>query len=145
MKVFIDTNVLLDVLCKREPFYHDSQLILSLCEHFLLTGYVSTLSFTTIAYVIRKYSGQECMLACMRKIRGLVKPVELSIEVLDKSLSVAKSDFEDTIQFYSAEQEHVDCIITRNTEDFKLPGISVVTPSEFLSRCKLNRGKVILQ
>ncbi|MCQ2404104.1 MAG: PIN domain-containing protein [Lentisphaeria bacterium] len=145
MKGFLDTNILLDVLCRREPFFHDSQLILSFCEHFLLNGYVSTLSFCTIAYVLRKYSGQTCALDSLRRLRVLVKPVELSTEILDKSLNAAQNDFEDTIQFYSAAQVHADCIITRNPEDFKLPGIAVITPAEFVGRCKFVRGKLVLE
>ena len=133
MKLFLDTNVIIDVIASREPFVEDSRRILSLCEQGRAEGVMSALTLCTISYVLRKYAAPGTLRRQIRDLRNLIHPVDLTTQLLDRAVSSAIVDFEDAVQYYSAVYCDADCIITRNARDFPQDGIPVLSPAAFLN------------
>ena len=133
MKLFLDTNVVIDVLAAREPFVTDSRTVFNLCETGKAEGCISALTLCTISYVLRKLVTPVTMRARLRDLRNVLTPVDLSVSLLDKAISSRLADFEDAVQFYTAVYSEADYIITRNVKHFPQENIPVLTPTDFLA------------
>ena len=133
--VLIDTNILLDVFLKREPFYSDSNKIFQACLTGDIKGVIAAHSFNNIWYIARKKFDEN-------KLRTLLISLVsvFDVESIDKTkiLSALETssfkDFEDCLQDECAQNVKCDYIITRNTEDFITSKIKAVKPEEFLSK-----------
>ena len=136
MKLFIDTNVIIDVIASREPFFADSRAIINLCEMGKAEGIVSTLTLCTVSYVLRKFVTPGTMRIKLRELRNVLSPIGLSVSLLDTAISSNITDFEDAVQFYTAVYSEAEYIITRNVRHFPQGAIPVLTPTEFLVLCK---------
>jgi Predicted nucleic acid-binding protein, contains PIN domain len=134
MKLLIDANILLDVLQKREPHYRDSSMIWKLCETKQVSGYVSTLSFANLVYVMRKELSAEQIEEILRALSLIFEFVELSVSDLSYAAKMKWDNFEDAVQSATAERNHTDYIITRNIRDFKKSSVMALTPAEFIAR-----------
>jgi predicted nucleic acid-binding protein len=132
MKLFINTNVVINVIASREPFVFDSLAIFNLCESGKADGQISALTFCTVSYVLRKFVPPDIMRIKLREFRNVLIPIDLTLSVLDKALSSSISDFEDAVQYFSSQSFVADCIITRNPKDFEKSSVPVYTPIEFL-------------
>ena len=133
MKLFWDTNVMLDLLGERDPFYHSAAIIATLADMNKLKIYVSALSFTTVAYFLTKYEGNEKAKDKLRKFKVISEICELDESIIEKGLNSDFPDFEDSLQYYSALRVECDIIITRNGKDFKNSQLPIMTPEEFLT------------
>ena len=133
MKLFLDTNIVIDVLAAREPFVADSRAVFNLCETGKANGCISALTLCTISYVLRKLVTPVTMRAKLRDLRNVLTPVDLSVSLLDKAISSKLADFEDAVQFYTAVYSEADYIITRNVKHFPQENIPVLTPTDFLA------------
>ncbi len=136
MKLFLDTNVMLDFLGEREPFYISSAKIATLADKRKLKINVSALSFATVGYFLAKYEGVKKTKEKLRKFKVISGICELDELIIEKGLNSDFSDFEDSLQYYSALRAGCDIIITRNGKDFKKSQIPVMTPDEFLYSMK---------
>ena len=135
MKIFLDTNVLLDILAKREPFYTASAEIWSLAESGAVQGCISTISFNNIYYVVRKMAGKCNADKALRILRDIFVPVAPDTLILNQAIDSTMNDFEDAIQFHSAIRAGADCLITRDPRHFKevKTNLAISTPDEFLA------------
>jgi len=136
MKLFLDTNVMLDLLGEREPFYLSSAKIATLADKRKLKINVSALSFATVSYFLTKYEGVKKTKEKLRKFKVISGICELDELIIEKGLNSDFSDFEDSLQYYSALRAECDIIITRNGKDFKKSQIPIMTPDEFLHSMK---------
>lgn len=134
MVLLIDANILLDVLLERAEFVKDSSLIWKLCETEKLKGYVSSLTFANLVYIMRKQLNPEKIEEVYRKLNLIFEFVDLSVSDLTKAVELQWDDFEDAIQSVIAERVHADHIITRNVRDFSKSSAVAFTPSELLAR-----------
>ena len=132
MKLYLDTNVVIDLLTERIPFYNDIAKIIVLVENSELTLVVSSVSFVTCEYVISKIKDKNTTIDLLKKFRIVCEVSNVDELNIDKSLFSNFNDFEDAVQYYSALHHKCDTIITRNKKDFKNPEIPVMTPMEFL-------------
>ena len=132
MRAFIDTNVIIDVLARREPFYADSRRVLLWCQSGCGCGLVSTLTYANVAYVMRKYAGLEPMLMSINKLHKICETAPMADSTVVYALGSGNSDFEDAMQYESALSAHADVIVTRNPADFNGADIRILSPSEFL-------------
>ena len=132
-RLFIDTNVLLDVLAAREPFCADSQRIWTLSESGRAEGRVSAMSFSNCYYIVRKYAGRRSAEKAVRLLRDVFTPVDLTSQILSQAIDSGMADFEDAIQFYSAAHAQAGYIITRNVDHFPRTPMPVLSPTEFLA------------
>ena len=122
MRIFLDTNVMVDFCAEREPFYSDAAAIIEMGYDGKITPIASSLTFVNIAYVLRKV-----------KPRELVSPIDR--QVISFASASRTRDFEDAVQYFSALQANADLIITRDAKGFADFDLPVMTPAEFLARC----------
>ncbi|MEL1245296.1 PIN domain-containing protein [Flavobacterium sp. DGU11] len=133
MRLFLDTNVMLDLLGKREPFFESAAIIVSLADKGKATLSVSGLSYSTTDYFLKKITSPSKSIESLRKFKTISDIVALDEVIIEKSLNSGFLDFEDSLQYFSAIKAGAQFIITRNVKDFKDPEIPVLTPDEFLA------------
>jgi predicted nucleic acid-binding protein len=134
MRMFVDTNVLVDVLTKRLPFYADSAVVWTLAEQGRVTGVVSATSFTNIFYIIRRLENAETARQALQLLRGVFEVAACDQHVINQALSATMKDFEDAVQYICAIRAGADCIVSRNPADFPTTeDCPVLTPAEFLA------------
>jgi predicted nucleic acid-binding protein len=131
--VFIDTDVIVDFLTDRKPFSLESAKIFSLIDQKKIKGCVSSLSFSNLYYVLRKFGTHKKVISSLQDLSELVDILKVDSDIVKSALTSDFKDFEDSIQYFAA-QEHkkIDCIITRNIKDYKESSIPVMTPETFL-------------
>lgn len=131
-KIFVDTDVILDLLAQRIPFFHFSAVLFTFAEMKKIELYTTPLIFANTFYVLRKNLGNAEAKNALRKLRILLHIVDSSESIIDKALNSSFSDFEDAIQYYTALQNGISVILTRNLKDYKNASIMVQTPEEYL-------------
>ncbi|MCA0364058.1 MAG: PIN domain-containing protein [Bacteroidetes bacterium] len=133
-KVFLDTNIVLDLLEKRLPFYINASKIFYLAEKKQITIAVSSLTFANLNYILSKKTSINEARQILRKLRMLIDVISLSEKVIDLALNdLDFKDFEDALQFYSAMESKQNVIITRNQRDFPKIDIPIMNPEEYLA------------
>lgn len=132
-RIFLDTNVILDLLGERVPFFDSIAKVATLADQKKLTLIVSPLSFTTMDYVLNKYETSKSVLNKLRKFKIICEVCEVNEETIDKALNSSFKDFEDAVQYFCALQSNCSMIITRNGKDFKHSTIPIMTAEEYLS------------
>ena len=101
MRAFIDTNVIIDVLARREPFYADSRRVLLWCQSGRGCGLISTLTYANVAYVMRKYAGFEPMLQSISNLHKICETAPMADSTVVYAIESGNSDFEDAMQYES--------------------------------------------
>lgn len=134
MKVLIDTNVILDVLCDRKDFVEDSVKVFKLCEVKKLTGYVSALSIPNIVYIMRKELDEEKIKEVIEKLSLVFDIVDLKGDDVKRAALLNFTDFEDAVQSQQASRIKADYIVTRNIKDYKNSKVMAIKPTELLER-----------
>ena len=133
MKVLIDTNVVLDVLLKREPFYKDSFTVFQLADQGSFVGYLSAASITDIFYFVRKHwRGTADVHQILSNLISLFSVAPVSETTITNALALRWKDFEDAVQFNVAKENNFTQIITRNESDYETSDIPCVNPAEFI-------------
>ena len=132
MRVFLDTNVLIDVLACREPFYDASARIWSLAERGEVDAYISAISFNNVYYIVRKAAGKSEAEKSLRLMRDVFDSVAPDTKVINQAIDAEFGDFEDAVQYHSAIRAKARFLITRNPGDFPRSSLAIVTPAEFL-------------
>lgn len=134
-KLLIDTNIVIDLLSKREKFYDEAAELFSRADKKELELTISSLTFANTNYVLSKLKSPKEAREILRKFKVLVDLLSLDDKITDLALSDEQfSDFEDGLQYYSAIENGIDVIITRNKKDFKNSKIPVLTAKEFLAK-----------
>lgn len=134
MVLLIDTNIVLDVLLNRPEFVKASSMIWKLCETEQAKGYISTLTYANMMYVMRKQLPPDQIAEVFRKINLIFEFADFSRSVLESAANMKWKDFEDAVQSATAESVHADYIITRNLKDFTRSKVMAFTPTELLAR-----------
>lgn len=137
MKVLIDTNVILDVLCNRSEFVEDSSRVWKYCEVNQIEGYISALSVPNIVYILRKELTPQKTQQHIQQILMIFEVIDLKSSDLKNAAEMLSSDFEDAVQMCCANRIKADYIVTRNIRDFKKSKVPALKPSEFLERIDL--------
>ncbi|KOS06774.1 twitching motility protein PilT [Flavobacterium akiainvivens] len=132
-KLFLDTNVVIDLLGEREPFFEDIAEIATIADNQNLKMAASSLTFVNTHYVLEKSYGLPGITDLLTRFRILCEVTDVNETIIDKSLHSGFNDFEDAVQYFSAIQHKCDVFITRNKKDFKNSEIPIMTPSEFLA------------
>lgn len=113
MKVFLDTNILIDVLANRQPFYKDSAALWTLSERRKITGLVSVLTFTNTFYIVRRLKDLKTARRALTLIRDTFTPVACNGEIINQTIASRFGDFKDAVQHLSATQIGADCLVSR--------------------------------
>ena len=134
MVLLVDTNIILDVLLNRPEFVKDSSMIWKLCETEHAKGYLSTLTYANMMYVMRKQLTPDQIEDVFRKLNLIFEFADFSPAVLERAVAMKWKDFEDAVQSATAESVHADYIVTRNLKDFMKSKVIAFTPAELLAR-----------
>ena len=119
MRVLIDTNIILDFLLQREPFFQDADLLFQAIDFGQIVGYVTATTLTDIFYIARRHTRS------IEPARQAIAEILIAMEICPVNRTILKSafnsglaDFEDAIQIACAVAQGLDAILTRNTQDF---------------------------
>ena len=134
MRVLIDTNVILDVLCNRAEHVEASSMVMKHCELKEIEGYVSALSFPNIVYILRKELTPEKTKEIISNLGMIFTVADLKADDLKKAAELNFTDYEDALQAACAARVKAQYIVTRNIKDFKNSKIPAIKPSELLER-----------
>lgn len=130
MKVLFDTNIVLDVLLNRQPFVEVSANLFSAVENKEAEGYLCATTITTLDFLITKASNRNKAKFAIKKLLSLFKISAVDLTVLELALNSSFKDFEDAVQYYAGECSAVNCLVSRNTKDYKQAEYPVYTPDE---------------
>ena len=133
MKVFVDTNVLIDYICKREPFFVSAKGVFAACLLKKIEIIISSLSIVNTLYVGRKH-GSTLLKSNLLRLSQIVNFVDLPTTMVLQTLKTEWADYEDALQNVTALENHAECIVTRNKKDFEESSLPIYTPEEFLSQ-----------
>jgi len=131
-KVLLDTNIIIDLLAKRDPFYQEAARLFSFADKGKVLLFTSALSVANVNYVLLKQGNPEVAKQILRNLKLIVGIISLD----EKSISLALndnefSDFEDALQYFSAIENNIDIIISRNLKDFEKSKLPVMTAGQF--------------
>ena len=135
MTVFIDTNIFLDYIQHRPVGFNEAMKILGLSAKGHINLLVSDLSIANIKYSTRKDIPLKEFYETIKGLRELFTIVPVGEKAVDRALALEPRDFEDALQYFSAEQAGVDCIVTRNIKDFYFDNsVETMEPGDFLTK-----------
>jgi len=133
--LFLDTNIVIDLLAKREPYYRSAAQLFSLADKMEIQLSVSALTFANTNYILLKEKKPEEAKLILRKLKLLVRVNSLDDRIIDLSLNDSDfKDYEDALQYYSALENGDNIIITRNLKDYQKSRIPVLTAEQFLQQ-----------
>ena len=133
MKVFLDANIIIDVVQNRTDFVEQSSKILQSGLEGLIDLCASDVTFTTVSFYARKQRTTEQLYEIMQSLRDFIDVVPTGRIAIDWALQRKAKDFEDSVQYYAALRAGVDYIVSRNVRDYPFDDILVVTPQDFFS------------
>jgi predicted nucleic acid-binding protein len=131
-RVFADTDIILDLLAQREPFYPFAAALFSKADEGKLKIFVSALSFANLNYILSKQYTADQARKKLLQFKTLVSVLPVSDKTVDLALSSNFKDFEDGLQYYTAVEHSAPIILTRNIKDYKTANIIVLTAEQFI-------------
>lgn len=133
-KIFVDTNIVIDLLAKREPFYRAAQELFTLSDKKDVQLQISSLTFANAYYSIVKHYKSVDAKQNLSKFKVLVEILPLEDKAIELALASDFEDFEDGLQYFTAMDYESDIILTRNKKDFKSSKLPVMTAEEYLKK-----------
>lgn len=139
MKILFDTNVVLDLMLLREPYFKAASLLIAEAEQKNIDGFVCATTVTTIHYLVEKTISRKEAKNKIENILNIFNIAEVNKSILESALHAGFSDFEDAVVYESARRHGIEGIVTRNRKDFNLSKIPVFDPDELLKLLILKR------
>lgn len=133
MKLFIDTNIVLDLLQYREPWINDTLVLFQLAKENKVELIMSDLTFVNVVYIAGKNVDKKALKETFVKLKKFVKVVSIGDVCIEQALNGDFSDFEDEVQYYAAKREQADYILSRDKKGFGMSDIPVMSVKEFLN------------
>jgi predicted nucleic acid-binding protein len=133
-KVFVDTDIIYDLLAKREPFYPFAARLFTLSDRKKISISVSSLSFANLHYILSRLKTSTEARKILSRLKVLVNVLPVTDKTIELALNSDFRDFEDAIQYYCALESSIPVLVTRNVKDFKKATISILTAEEFIKR-----------
>lgn len=131
-RVFIDTNIMLDLLGEREPFYNSAAQIATLSDQKRVQLIVSPISFATVSYFLSKYYDLSIAKDKLRKFKVICEVSKIDETIVEKGLNSDFDDIEDALQYFCAIDSGCEIIISRNAKDFKNSMLAIMSADEFI-------------
>ncbi len=131
-KILVDTNIVIDLLTKRKEFYKPASKLFTLSDNKEIKLAISSLTFANTFYLLSKELNPMKAKEILRKFKLLVKVLPMDDKIIDLSLNSDFKDFEDAVQYFTALENKLEIIITRNLKDFKLSKIPVMTANDYI-------------
>ena len=134
-KVFVDTNIIIDLISDRKPFSKFAIEIFEKAENKAIKIFASSHSIATTHYMLKKYINEKELRVILTDLLDFITIIAIDQEVIKRGLKSKHKDFEDALQIIAAQSiGNIECIITRNIKDFKEAEILVVSPDEFVKK-----------
>lgn len=134
MKLFLDTNVVLDFVLNRTPFSEDASLIIEISSIRKFEIYISSTSITDIYYILSKKYTKKIALEFIMDLAKNFNLTNVNHSTILEAIKSNFNDFEDAVQYQSALDYKVNFIITRNAKDFTKSKIKVLSPNDFIKK-----------
>jgi predicted nucleic acid-binding protein len=136
---FIDSDIILDLLAHREPFYDYAAELFTFAYNNKVELYTTAVVLANVFYILRKPKGNEEAKQQLKNLRLMVNVLPINTTIVDMSLNSKFNDFEDGLQYFTAKENNLLAIITRNGEDYKVKDIIIQTAEEYI---KMNTGEM---
>jgi len=133
VNALIDTNVIVDVLIGRDPFFADSSSVLDRAERGDFVACVCATTVTTVFYLVRRHLGTAETVERIKDLTAICAVAPVNQSVIESALQSRFADFEDAVLHHSAVLARADCIVTRNVVDFRESSLVIFSPAQFLS------------
>jgi predicted nucleic acid-binding protein len=130
--LFVDSDIILDLLAKREPYYIHAANLFTLVDQKKINAFTSPIVFANLHYFLKKLTSNTSALKSLRKLKTLINILPVDERVIEQSLNSEFTDFEDAIQYFTAVNNKINTIITRNRTDYKKSKISALSAEEYL-------------
>ena len=130
--IFVDSDIILDLLCKRNPHYYYAAEIFTLGDYKKIDLVTTSVVYANVFYILRKILGIDKAKEYLRKLRIMVGIVSVDEKIVDLALNSIFSDFEDGLQYFTARENGIKILLTRNIKDYKEKDIVIQTPEEFI-------------
>ncbi len=144
-RILVDTNIVLDLLGKRLNFYREAQELFTLSDKKQVKLYISALTFADTYYTLSQQMKKHNVRKILRKFKVLVDILPVDDKVIELALESDFKGFEDAIQYYTAIENNISIIVTRNLKDFKPAKISVFTAKQYVKSKKQLKFKIKFQ
>ncbi|MFP3042633.1 PIN domain-containing protein [Treponema primitia] len=131
-KIFLDSDIILDVLAEREKFLAPAAELFEMGISKKVELFTTAVALANVFYILRKTAGFEKTKEKFKKLRLLIHILPINENVVDFALDSEFSDFEDGLQYFTAKENKISTIITRNVKDFKRKDIVIQTADEFI-------------
>lgn len=132
-RVFVDTNIVMDLLERTEQFFKEAQELFTLADKKEVKLYVSALTIANVHFLLHKHLKMEAR-RVLAKFKVLVEVLPITDKILDLALASDQKGFEDAIQYFTAIEHDLEIIITRNKKDFKNLNLPILTAREYINR-----------
>jgi predicted nucleic acid-binding protein len=135
VRVLVDTNIVLDFLLQREPFFQDADLLFQVIDTGQVVGYVTATTLTDIFYIARKHTRSiEKARQAISEMLTVMVICPVNRAVLEAAFRSGSADFEDAVQIFCAVEQGLDAILTRDAQGFLDSSIPVLSIQELLQR-----------
>ncbi len=134
MRVFLDTNIIIDILAKRQPHYADSQDVLDRCGDLQCEVYIAWHGLATAFYIFGTIVGDATAQSAMEGFLKNARVATVGDTEARRAFGLGFTDLEDALQASAAEACAADCIVTRNQADFAKSPVPALTPQDFLAK-----------
>jgi len=141
-KVFIDSDIIIDLLAERELFYDNAAKVFTLAYENKIKLYTTAIVLANVFYILRKIKGIEESKRQLKNLRLLIDVLPINESIVDMALNSKFNDFEDGLQYFTAKENGILIILTRNTKDYKVKDITIQTSEEYV---KMNKRLFDLQ
>lgn len=131
-KVFVDSDIVLDLLSGRQPHYNYAAELFSLADENSIKLYVSSLTFANVNYILSKQVSPGQARKMLLKFKTLINVLSVNDKIIELALASDFNDFEDAIQYNTAIENGITTLLTRNLKDFKKAEITIFTAQQFL-------------
>lgn len=132
-KIFVDTNILLDVFLDRQPFCHPAQVLWTLSQTKKIQAAISAISINNIFFIIKKSASIEKAYVAVESLLDFFEIIELNSHILSKAFKMNREDFEDAIQYQSALKFGAEAIVTRDPSGFTKSILPILDTSQYLA------------
>jgi len=132
-RVFVDSDIVLDLLSARQPHYKPAAGLFSLADEGRIKLYISSLTFANINYVLSRQLSATQAGKMLLKFKALITVSPVNDKIIELALTSDFNDFEDAIQYHTAVENRINTLLTRNLKDFKKAEIAILTAQQYLN------------
>jgi predicted nucleic acid-binding protein len=132
-RILIDSDIILDVLAGRDEFVEDAAELFELCHLNKIELFTTAVVLSNVFYMLRKISGIEKAKKNLQKLRLIIHVLPIDEKIVDLSLNSQFNDFEDGLQYFTAKENDISRLITRNIKHYKVDDMIVETAEEYIS------------